>query len=73
MLDIFLFTSNIYKAVLKLQLVCCPFLNSDVVTSIGLQQDDVLSYINNALKEGTQVSSFRKDKIGKDVNGTSYW
>ncbi|KAJ0030389.1 hypothetical protein Pint_12770 [Pistacia integerrima] len=50
-----------------------PFLNSDMIISIGLQQDDAVSYINDALKQGNQISSFRKDKIGKDASGTSYW
>uniref|UniRef100_A0A2N9EF26 DDT domain-containing protein n=1 Tax=Fagus sylvatica TaxID=28930 RepID=A0A2N9EF26_FAGSY len=36
-------------------------------------QDDTVSYVNDALKEGNQISSFRKDKIGGDGNGTSYW
>lgn len=72
-LHILLFAANIYTGVQKLQLVCCPFLNSDMLISIGLQQDDAVSYINDALKQGTQVSSFRKEKIGKDANGTSYW
>uniref|UniRef100_A0A2N9GSY6 WHIM1 domain-containing protein n=1 Tax=Fagus sylvatica TaxID=28930 RepID=A0A2N9GSY6_FAGSY len=36
-------------------------------------QDDTVSYINDALKEGNQISSFHKDKIGGDGNGTSYW
>ncbi|GMY19637.1 DDT domain-containing protein DDR4 [Fagus crenata] len=36
-------------------------------------QDDTVSYINDALKEGNQISSFYKDKIGGDGNGTSYW
>ncbi|XP_044463470.1 DDT domain-containing protein DDR4-like [Mangifera indica] len=51
----------------------CRLLILKALCEIRADQDDVLSYINNALKEGTQVSSFRKDKIGKDVNGTSYW
>lgn len=36
-------------------------------------QDDTVSYINDALKQGNVVSSFRKDKIGGDGNGASYW
>ncbi|KAB1204518.1 hypothetical protein CJ030_MR8G021830 [Morella rubra] len=36
-------------------------------------QDDTLSYINEALKQGNQISCFRKDRIGGDGNGTSYW
>jgi len=37
------------------------------------QQDDTLSYINDALKQGNQISCFRKDKIGGDGNGITYW
>ncbi|KAB2614506.1 remodeling and spacing factor 1 [Pyrus ussuriensis x Pyrus communis] len=37
------------------------------------KQDDVLAYINVNLKQGTEVSFFRKDKIGGDRNGTTYW
>ncbi|XP_021758060.1 DDT domain-containing protein DDR4-like [Chenopodium quinoa] len=36
-------------------------------------QDDLVSNINDALKEGAQISQFRKDKIGQDRNGVSYW
>ncbi|KAL6985381.1 hypothetical protein U1Q18_018757 [Sarracenia purpurea var. burkii] len=40
---------------------------------IRADQDDTISYINDALKNGTALSSFRKDKIGGDGNGTTYW
>jgi zinc finger FYVE domain-containing protein 26 len=40
---------------------------------IYVQQHDVVSYINDALKEGTEISSFRKDAFGRDGTGTSYW
>ncbi|EEF45934.1 hypothetical protein RCOM_0803470 [Ricinus communis] len=36
-------------------------------------QDDSVSYINDALKSGTEISSFRKDKIGEDGNAACYW
>ncbi|XP_010249779.1 PREDICTED: DDT domain-containing protein DDR4 isoform X1 [Nelumbo nucifera] len=36
-------------------------------------QVDMLSYINDAVKDGTKLSTFRKDKIGGDGNGTTYW
>ncbi|XP_024159909.1 DDT domain-containing protein DDR4-like [Rosa chinensis] len=36
-------------------------------------QDDAVAYINDALKQGTEISSFRKDKIGGDEKRTSYW
>lgn len=37
------------------------------------EQDDLVSYINDALKEGKQPSHFRKDKICEDGTGISYW
>jgi len=40
---------------------------------VYIQQHDAVSYINDALKEGTQISSFRKDALGRDRTGTSYW
>ncbi|CAL5384300.1 unnamed protein product [Camellia sinensis] len=40
---------------------------------IRADQDDTVSYINDGLKNGTEISSFRKDKIGGDGNGTTYW
>ncbi|KAG5562643.1 hypothetical protein RHGRI_005387 [Rhododendron griersonianum] len=40
---------------------------------IRADQDDAVSYINNTLKDGNSISSFRKDKIGEDGSGTTYW
>ena len=40
---------------------------------VYIQQHDAVSYINDALKEGTQISTFRKDAVGRDGTGTSYW
>ncbi|KAK7352773.1 hypothetical protein VNO80_18201 [Phaseolus coccineus] len=40
---------------------------------VRADQHDAVSYINDALKEGTQISSFRKDALGRDKTGTSYW
>uniref|UniRef100_A0A5B7BG64 DDT domain-containing protein DDR4 n=1 Tax=Davidia involucrata TaxID=16924 RepID=A0A5B7BG64_DAVIN len=40
---------------------------------IRADQDDTVSYINDALKNGTEISCFRKDKIGENGNGTAYW
>ncbi|WCA47157.1 hypothetical protein Tsubulata_013522 [Turnera subulata] len=37
------------------------------------EQDDIMSYINDALKNGTEISCFRKDNIGGDGKGTCYW
>ncbi|XP_042939052.1 DDT domain-containing protein DDR4 isoform X2 [Carya illinoinensis] len=40
---------------------------------VRADQQDALSYINDALKQGNQISCFRKDKIGGDGSGTFYW
>ncbi|XP_059644673.1 DDT domain-containing protein DDR4 [Cornus florida] len=40
---------------------------------IRAAQDDVVRYINDAIKSGTELSYFRKDKIGGDGNRTAYW
>ncbi|KAJ7966082.1 DDT domain-containing protein DDR4 [Quillaja saponaria] len=40
---------------------------------IRADQNDAVSYINDALKEGARISCFRKDIIGGDGNGTTYW
>ncbi|XP_058111137.1 DDT domain-containing protein DDR4 [Magnolia sinica] len=40
---------------------------------IRAEQYDLLRYIDDALKCGTQLSTFRKDRIGGDGNGTAYW
>ncbi|KAJ1420162.1 hypothetical protein SESBI_14602 [Sesbania bispinosa] len=40
---------------------------------VRADQYDAVSYVNDALKEGTQVSSFRKDALGRDGTSTSYW
>ncbi|KAM7459411.1 hypothetical protein LguiA_036405 [Lonicera macranthoides] len=40
---------------------------------IRADQDDTVSYINESIKKGTEVSNFRKDKIGEDGKGTAYW
>uniref|UniRef100_A0A7N0VJY0 DDT domain-containing protein DDR4 n=1 Tax=Kalanchoe fedtschenkoi TaxID=63787 RepID=A0A7N0VJY0_KALFE len=36
-------------------------------------QDDAVFYINEELKNGTKLSYFRKDSIGKDARGATYW
>ncbi|KAJ4708004.1 DDT domain-containing protein DDR4-like [Melia azedarach] len=51
----------------------CRLLILKALCEIRADQDDTVSYINAALKNKTQVSCFRKDKIGKDGHGTSYW
>ncbi|TKY74659.1 Remodeling and spacing factor 1 [Spatholobus suberectus] len=40
---------------------------------VRADQHDAVSYINDSLKEGTQISSFLKDALGRDGTGTSYW
>uniref|UniRef100_A0A1D1XRK5 Remodeling and spacing factor 1 n=1 Tax=Anthurium amnicola TaxID=1678845 RepID=A0A1D1XRK5_9ARAE len=40
---------------------------------IRVQQDDILGYIDEEVKHGGQLSKFRKDSIGGDSNGTTYW
>jgi hypothetical protein len=50
------------------------FLVKSVVShSFCLQQNDIASYVNDSLKDGTEISYFRKDKIGVDGTATSYW
>ena len=39
---------------------------------VYIQQHGAVSYINDALKEGTQISTFHKDAIGRDRTDTSY-
>ncbi|XP_068648775.1 DDT domain-containing protein DDR4 [Aristolochia californica] len=36
-------------------------------------QDDVLTYIDDAIKDGTQLSNFQKNGIAGDQDGTVYW
>nr|GLL46838.1 DDT domain-containing protein DDR4 isoform X1 [Ipomoea trifida] len=36
-------------------------------------QCDISSYINDSIKNGTALSTFRKDKLGGDGIGISYW
>ncbi|KAK1282795.1 hypothetical protein QJS10_CPB22g00936 [Acorus calamus] len=40
---------------------------------IRAEQDDIVNYINDTMKQGDQLSTFCKDKLGGDKNGTSYW
>nr|GEX10855.1 hypothetical protein [Tanacetum cinerariifolium] len=40
---------------------------------IRADQHDVVSYINDAVKNKDELSSFRKINIGEDGKGTSYW
>lgn len=38
-----------------------------------LQQEDIRNFIDNSLKHGIQLSVFRKERIGGDSHGISYW
>ncbi|XP_019414642.1 PREDICTED: DDT domain-containing protein DDR4 [Lupinus angustifolius] len=40
---------------------------------VRADQHDAVSYINDALKEGTHITSIRKEALGRDGTGTSYW
>lgn len=38
-----------------------------------LQQDDIRNYIDTSVKRGYDLSTFRKERIGGDSLGISYW
>ncbi|PKA61400.1 hypothetical protein AXF42_Ash014317 [Apostasia shenzhenica] len=40
---------------------------------IRVEQEDIRNYIEDSLKHGIQLSAFRKDRIGGDSHGVSYW
>lgn len=40
---------------------------------IRADQGDILMYVGETLKQGAEVSTFRKYRIGGDENGTTYW
>ncbi|KAG4378751.1 hypothetical protein JHK82_047052 [Glycine max] len=44
-----------------------------VLCDIRVEQEDIRSYIDNSMKHGVQLSTFRKERIGGDSNGISYW
>ncbi|PAN32593.1 hypothetical protein PAHAL_5G498800 [Panicum hallii] len=37
------------------------------------EQNDAVWYVNDEMKKGTNISYFRKDKLGSGSNGTVYW
>ncbi|ONK80805.1 uncharacterized protein A4U43_C01F21950 [Asparagus officinalis] len=43
------------------------------ICEVRAQQDDILSYITDELKKGTELATFRKERIGGAGNGVSYW
>lgn len=40
---------------------------------IRVEQEDIRNYIDNSLKHGVQLSTFRKERVGGDSHGISYW
>ncbi|XP_020690279.1 DDT domain-containing protein DDR4 [Dendrobium catenatum] len=40
---------------------------------IRVEQEDIRNYIDDSLKHGAHLSMFRKDRIGGDSHGVSYW
>ncbi|KAE8124111.1 hypothetical protein FH972_019021 [Carpinus fangiana] len=40
---------------------------------IRVEQEDIRNYIDNSLKHGVQLSAFRKERVGGDSQGISYW
>ncbi|XP_077210166.1 DDT domain-containing protein DDR4-like [Tasmannia lanceolata] len=40
---------------------------------IRVEQEDIRSYIDDSIKHGVHPSVFRKERIGGDSHGTSYW
>ncbi|KAK1373308.1 DDT domain-containing protein [Heracleum sosnowskyi] len=40
---------------------------------IRVEQEDIRNYIDNSTKQGVQISSFRKERIGGDSRGIFYW
>ncbi|GAB2269913.1 hypothetical protein Dimus_004831 [Dionaea muscipula] len=40
---------------------------------IRVEQEDVRNYIDDSIKHGAHLSAFRKERIGGDSHGISYW
>ncbi|KAL0342755.1 UNVERIFIED_CONTAM: DDT domain-containing protein DDR4 [Sesamum calycinum] len=40
---------------------------------IRVEQEDIRSYIEDSIKHGVRLSAFRKERIGGDSHGVSYW
>jgi hypothetical protein len=47
-------------------------LNTNKLAPI-LQQDDIRNFIDSSLKHGYHLPIFRKERIGGDSYGISYW
>ncbi|KAL3528288.1 hypothetical protein ACH5RR_007610 [Cinchona calisaya] len=40
---------------------------------IRVEQEDIRNYIDNSIKHGVHISAFRKERVGGDSHGISYW
>jgi hypothetical protein len=40
---------------------------------IRVEQEDIRNYIENSIKHGVHLSAFRKERVGGDSYGVSYW
>lgn len=40
---------------------------------IRVEQEDIRNYIDNSIKHGVHLSAFRKERVGGDSYGISYW
>ncbi|KAL2482486.1 DDT domain superfamily [Forsythia ovata] len=40
---------------------------------IRVEQEDIRNYIDNSIKHGVHLSAFRKERLGGDSHGISYW
>ncbi|KAG6635337.1 DDT domain-containing protein DDR4-like isoform X1 [Carya illinoinensis] len=40
---------------------------------IRVEQEDIRNFIDNSIKHGVQLSAFRKERVGGDSHGISYW
>lgn len=40
---------------------------------IRVEQEDIRIFIDNSIKHGVQLSAFRKERVGGDSHGISYW
>ncbi|XP_078429873.1 DDT domain superfamily [Wolffia australiana] len=40
---------------------------------IRVEQEDIRNYIDNSIKHGVQLSAFRRERVGGDSHGVSYW
>ncbi|PSR96660.1 DDT domain-containing protein [Actinidia chinensis var. chinensis] len=43
------------------------------ICDIRVEQEDIRNYIDNSIKHGVLLSAFRKERIGGDSYGISYW